>query len=51
MDQPFPIVSDASLVGLVMRNILENAVVYANKGGIVQITARATTDTTVVLGS
>ena len=48
VSQPLPLVSDASLVGSVLRNILENAVVYTNEGGTVRVEARAADNTIVV---
>jgi two-component system sensor histidine kinase QseC len=42
LEGEMPIVSDPSLVSVVVRNVLENAVAYADEGGIVRIDARST---------
>lgn len=40
-EEEVPIVSDPSLLKVVVRNVLENAVAYANQGGTVRIEARS----------
>ena len=42
MNSPLPFASDASLVGLVVRNVLENAVAHADDGGTVRIGVSST---------
>ena len=39
MTRPLTLVSDASMAGLIVRNVLENAVSYADPGGSVEIAA------------